>query len=352
VNGVLMATSFDGHPQNMNFLFSGNPFGGDSYLPHISDKSSLEKTPITGIQSGNVFAQLNNHSSIIPLTGNAGAKMSQLLKSTPEADLNNPVIDYINRRYQANSQGQGRFSKANKILLKAIGEQQSLAQKLKAIEFSNDDGGIQGTIEMLSHMFKQKVARLALMVIDVGDLQVDTHAGQDAQAQPELYTLVSEQIAQIINLLRTTPYDSQRSLYDVSTFVVSSEFGRTMRQQGLSMEQTGTDHNPLSNSFFIGGKGIRTGQVIGRSDYQSSNEKLSAVHESFDRNKLKVMGTTFDFQAMKPTDLKPEEFDVKQYLSMANIANTVMKSFSVDPSVYWTTARLDPPAPVITSLLK
>ncbi|MEM7645791.1 MAG: hypothetical protein AAF203_02675, partial [Pseudomonadota bacterium] len=30
INGVLMATGFDGHGQNMNFLFSGNPFGGNS----------------------------------------------------------------------------------------------------------------------------------------------------------------------------------------------------------------------------------------------------------------------------------------------------------------------------------
>ena len=28
LNGVYMTPSFDGHLQNMNFLFSGNPFGG------------------------------------------------------------------------------------------------------------------------------------------------------------------------------------------------------------------------------------------------------------------------------------------------------------------------------------
>ena len=31
LNGVCMAPSFDGHLQNMNFLFAGKPFGGDSF---------------------------------------------------------------------------------------------------------------------------------------------------------------------------------------------------------------------------------------------------------------------------------------------------------------------------------
>jgi hypothetical protein len=36
LNGVFMAPSFDGHLQNMNFLFSGQPFGGDSFIPHLN----------------------------------------------------------------------------------------------------------------------------------------------------------------------------------------------------------------------------------------------------------------------------------------------------------------------------
>ncbi len=36
LNGVYMTPSFDGHLQNMNFLFSGSPFGGDSFIPHLN----------------------------------------------------------------------------------------------------------------------------------------------------------------------------------------------------------------------------------------------------------------------------------------------------------------------------
>ena len=33
LNGVYMTPSFDGHLQNMNFLFSGSPFGGEFFHP-------------------------------------------------------------------------------------------------------------------------------------------------------------------------------------------------------------------------------------------------------------------------------------------------------------------------------
>jgi hypothetical protein len=36
LNGVYMTPSFDGHLQNMNFLFTGNAFGGDSFIPHLN----------------------------------------------------------------------------------------------------------------------------------------------------------------------------------------------------------------------------------------------------------------------------------------------------------------------------
>ncbi len=55
-------------------------------------------------------------------------------------------------------------------------------------------------------------------------------------------------------------------MFDVTTVMVASEFGRTMRGAGLPIDQTGTNHNQFSNSILIGGKGIRAGMVLGASD--------------------------------------------------------------------------------------
>ena len=43
LNGVCMAPSFDGHLQNMNFLFAGKPFGGDSFIPHLNSAETGRK---------------------------------------------------------------------------------------------------------------------------------------------------------------------------------------------------------------------------------------------------------------------------------------------------------------------
>src|SRR5882757_561841 len=36
LNGDYMPPSFDGHLQNMNFLCTGTPFGGDRFIPHLN----------------------------------------------------------------------------------------------------------------------------------------------------------------------------------------------------------------------------------------------------------------------------------------------------------------------------
>ena len=56
LNGVYMTPSFDGHLQNMNFLFTGNAFGGDSFIPHLNlpetGREPTRKRPRSAIPSG------------------------------------------------------------------------------------------------------------------------------------------------------------------------------------------------------------------------------------------------------------------------------------------------------------
>src|SRR5258705_7381138 len=69
LNGVYMTPSFDGHLQNMNFLFTGNPFGGDSFIPHLNlaetgrEPQSLDSV----LATDSVVMSVNNHSSVVPL---------------------------------------------------------------------------------------------------------------------------------------------------------------------------------------------------------------------------------------------------------------------------------------------
>jgi hypothetical protein len=124
-----------------------------------------------------------------------------------------------------------------------------------------------------------------------------------------------------------------------------------MRQNSLPIDNTGTDHNPLSNFAWIGGGGIKGGQVIGASDFQTSTEVLSKVHASLDPTSLKVMGRPFDFSTMRPRTDLPTSYDVKDYLNFASVINTIYQMFNVPKSRYRKLDRFGSVAPVLSGLI-
>jgi hypothetical protein len=135
--------------------------------------------------------------------------------------------------------------------------------------------------------------------------------------------------------------------------MATTEFGRTMKQYGLPVDQTGTNHNPLNNSVLIGGKGICGGQVIGESDCRCATETVSKPHAAFDPQKLKLMGKAFDFSTGLTLAKPPEEYSAAAYLGVNSVVNTVYKLFGASTSKYRKLERnskMD--APQVPGLLK
>jgi hypothetical protein len=70
LNGVHMSATFDGHLQNMNFLFCGSAFGGESFVPHLN-LAETGQTPasLDGIApaGGGPNVDGTNMSRIVPL---------------------------------------------------------------------------------------------------------------------------------------------------------------------------------------------------------------------------------------------------------------------------------------------
>ncbi|MCO5142592.1 MAG: DUF1501 domain-containing protein [Oligoflexia bacterium] len=349
VNGVLMANGFEGHDQNFYYLHTGSPFGGDSFIPHLS-KASLTHQPgsLDAIESGPGFLGFSNGEEIVPLD----AENLKVLKEKFKSDQgigDDPELDaFLHSRMQVNAEGRGKFSEASRLL--ELGHKKEFELKSKIMNLSVPDGARNEDEAFIRHcaqIFRQKIARSA--VVNINGL-FDTHAGILAKEQPTLYQKTSIRLEHILQALIDTPYDDQRSLMDVTTFMITSEFSRTMRQPGFSMEETGTDHNPLNNSVLVGGKKIKAGQVIGASDFASTNEVLSLAHKKFDEGFLKVMGRPFDFSTMKPRKDLPQEFHAKDYLSINSIVNTIYSLFDVQNDHYRLIARNEPIAPVLTSL--
>src|SRR5262249_34873659 len=127
------------------------------------------------------------------------------------------------------------------------------------------------TMDLVGNLFRVGLSRAA--VLPLGDFtDFDVPAAGDPKNQPQVFTSIVSRIVKVFDYLRNTPFDATRSLFDVTTVLVGSEFGRTLRQENMPIDNTGTDHNALCNSFLLAGKGIRSGLVLGASDFRSSAE--------------------------------------------------------------------------------
>src|SRR5262249_28599206 len=139
--------------------------------------------------------------------------------------------------------------------------------------------------------------------------------------------------------------------FDVTTVMVASEFGRTMRTGNARIDATGTNHNQFSNSILLGGKGIRPGLVIGSSDLADETDEASAAHVELDPVLEKAMGCPFNFDTMTSRPDLPAGFDIKDYLTIGSVVNTVYSLFGVPKEHYRALRRELPVAPVLDGLI-
>jgi hypothetical protein len=202
-------------------------------------------------------------------------------------------------------------------------------------------------LQLSLELFRQGIVRSAVFV---SNGNYDVHAAESAKEQPKTLGSAVNMIATLFKTLAQTQFDASRSFLDVTTVMVASEFGRTLRQKDAPIDNTGTDHNPLTNSILLGGKGIVGGQVIGESDRRVAGEAVSKAHESFDPGALKMMGKPFDFRTGRPRTDLPEAYSPGDYLGMASVANTIYSMFGVPEKQYRKLVRNGDDAPLIPGL--
>ena len=355
LNGVVMSPAFDGHDQNINYFFAGDPFGGENFIPHINAASTLGLSiaPLDGVQSGPLRGNFKNVSGVVPLDPKSTLSIISKISSAPELSLENRIFQHVSSRAEFLSQGLSHFSRASRLIGLGLSAAPNLAERLKSVslDFSEKDSDEKKTIIMLREFFKKGITRSGILSLEIPNRIVDIHAQSDAKNFVENSRLFIEKVVNILKCLKETSYDGRRSLADVTTFVVSSEFGRTLRQENRAIDDCGTDHNNLTNTMLIGGKGIRKGLIFGASDFQTSTEELSKAHLKLDANALKAMGTPFDFSSGLPRGDKPENFDFYEYLSMGSVVNTLYKLFSVKSQLHRALDRSGRVASIVNHLL-
>ena len=84
----------------------------------------------------------------------------------------------------------------------------------------------------------------------------------------KLTKLTMDDLAKFIAFIHEEKYDDKRKWKDVLTVVVSSEFGRSNNFSGGFEKRGnfGNDHYYFNNNYIFMGKGVNTGQWLGKSD--------------------------------------------------------------------------------------
>jgi len=265
-------------------------------------------------------------------------------------------MNFLTSRMAANAAGTGRFSAGAKVMGDGFNQVPELADGLKALKVTTEGGDeVTHIASMIVALFQRNMCKSVQLVIDsslIPNIVVDTHAGKSAKDSPAMVGQCMAAVAKVIAHLRNTSYDSHHSLLDVTTVLVGTEFGRTMRSAfGGPLAESGTDHNPLRNTILLGGKGIKGGQIVGGTDHQSEREVLSGAHMGLDPPLIKAMGRPLDFTTLAPADGLPVEFHAADYLDFGCIANSIYKVFDAPTSRYPTIERNGAPAKVLDALL-
>ena len=348
LNGVVMDPSNDGHSENERVLFSGYPQGDDAFLPQFNSHNS----PLDALAFGAMDVQFANMSRSAFLTVGSLKTVSTSFNGNDVFDSNPALSKFVNSRFASSSLKPGLFGSASLKLGKAWPESFKIKSQLKTITVPEgaSEEDISTLMDVIFQIFKSKVTRSVLVCLP---RDFDTHASFESTDLPNRVTKLSTSLATVFSKLKGTSFSQTESFLDRTTVICGTEFGRTMRNGIDEVAISGTDHNPLTNSYIIGGKGISGGQIIGQSDFQTSAELLSTLHNRLDPKKLKSMGRPFDFSTGQAVSYDVQDFDKSKFLTAGSLINTLYALNKLPASRYIksTPSSSNGPLPVLKNLL-
>lgn len=341
LNGVLMADNFDGHEQNINFALTGNAFGGDWFAPYLNQKKQFSLDGITFV--GDIFADFpTNGGGSITLAPAALGELGQSASKAQKSVGVDPLIQQVAARAAAlggpqGSRPPGRLSQGAQLMHQGILDSLPFQKKIAQFRFDESDG-IRGLLNASMEVYRAGITRTVALSLDklpdLVNFEFDVHGAELTRRTPEMYGKVIEAVAAVFETLHKTPYSTNgKSFLDVTTVMLLSDFNRTTRQIGVDLDKSGTDHNPLSNTILLGGKGIRGNMIIGATDLDTLSGKtyanVSPAHKNLDPELIKIMGKPFDVKELKVLKTSPASYTRNQYLTFENVINTVFKAFRV-----------------------
>lgn len=361
INGVHMHADQDGHVENFRLMLNGGNRDDQTFAPVLADPSKSVDVVEFGSESGIYGSNLSG--SLRMRDPKFAFALSDALKKMDWSKINSPGMEYLLSRLPSLS----KDLPSQSPFLKGVGEFQAawprsfdLGAKLRELPAVQETQDRLLSVLKLAKFFFESGITTSVSILTFESFQneffgnFDTHNSLDARGQGGTYKNLVQGIKSVIDFFRNNRFgNTQRSLFDVSTILISGDFSRTMRQIDRAIDDTGTDHNTLSNFALLAGKGIRGGKVIGKSDLDQLNANgefsdVNPLHRTLDPELIKVIGRPYDFGRGSAW---PEKYDPTKFITVPNIFNTIMTAMNI-PHEHWKYPRSTmSPSPIWELLL-
>jgi uncharacterized protein (DUF1501 family) len=319
VNGIITATTDNGHTANLEYMSSGNGEGKAPYLPAELANSSQAGS------LGLVFSGQTNaldRDVMVTSTSNVVALKNSLNLSNFKS-----LIDQASLK--------GDFYKAQQAMLNDSVRIDDLNRLLEASKIDEESDAVKKAGKILAATFASGTAYQGQIDLSPNLDSHASHEGQHLKAQTEAW----EQIASVFDIFKSTQLGTSGvSVFDRTVFMVISEFSRT---PSLNTAK-GKDHNPLTNSALFAGGLIRSGQTFGKSHVIP---KVKSKTGSSSHTALPIDFATGSVASTR----KEAEAGKFEYMTPEILVSTVAHAMSVDWAKFKAVKET---TPVIRSLLK
>lgn len=306
--GVYMQGGFHNNTPEM---FTGAEDGGvgswSSFIAHgLKEKLGVKLLDNIGLE--NPYYTGAKADGALPLVGMTGEALNALGQSSAYEELKQWDMK---RKYglvsgiSSAAANVWQHSEQRRDLMKLYSgevlnaeEQQRLISRLDIPE-GDQSLNLQSQLSTVMSLFKNGLSRVANVCLGAsnGRNQVDGFGlfdchrglfhlteGDDSRANSERHHLNVKRamgdLATFIKTLKETPYNAQKSFFDVTTVVVTSEYARPSNFSGneASGGEGGTNfgngHYAPNNNYILFGKGVKKGAWLGSNDIVSQHAKM------------------------------------------------------------------------------
>ncbi|MBL7715369.1 MAG: DUF1501 domain-containing protein [Bdellovibrionales bacterium] len=293
VNGIMMYRDV-GHESLSNFLASGNPSGMN---PRMSSALS--------------FCEHRGHGGVM-VNGTSDPSPSPV-QQTSLFDLSNgSLIQDYQQIKDSILEEDGSSNDYFSELVKKLGVVASAADQMSRIKSQIDaqNPGIRSEHAWLAAAFASGFSMQANLLPNSDAPTLDSHSNYEAD-HATAQVASWQYLADIMTLFKKVPYGSG-SLFDHTTFMAYNEFSRTPYLNAAA----GKDHNPLTNSVLLAGKGVQGGVVVGES--QIITRGKSVVNEALH------IAKPFDFESQSAVAAAGKG---QKFIDPTNVAATIAQIF-------------------------